>query len=104
QCIRGTNSEQRNPTAMPPSVISSGMMKCSKSMNNAAIKPPRNTQHTSASPADRWPNDSQLPRNNTPVSNSTRKYRGEMGARQLAHLPRSQSHVTSGMFRYQGIE
>ena len=38
-CNNGSPAETRKPTATPPSVISSGMMKCSKSMKVAAISP-----------------------------------------------------------------
>ena len=34
-CSAGTRAEATNPAAAPPRVISSGMMKCSKSMNVA---------------------------------------------------------------------
>src|SRR6266478_3004350 len=35
----GRRNEQKKPTAMPPTVISSGMIRCSKSIKVAAIKP-----------------------------------------------------------------
>src|SRR5262245_55800905 len=93
-----------NPTTMPPMVISSGMIKCSKSINVAAINPARTRQCSKATHGDARPKLSQQPRKTIPVSNSTRKYRTEIGAPQLAHFPRSHSQVTSGTFKYQGIE
>ena len=40
-CSDGRKNDAMNPTTMPPKVISSGMMKCSKSMNVAQISPAR---------------------------------------------------------------
>ena len=48
-CSEGKAAETKNPTATPPSVISSGIIKCSKSINVAAIKPAKTRLHVIAS-------------------------------------------------------
>src|SRR5882724_9827549 len=99
----GTKNEQMNPTTMPPIVISSGMMKCSKSMKVATIKPARKVAYMSEINADCRPNASQQPMKTTPVSSSTKKYRIEIGAPQFLHLPRRYNQVISGILKYQGM-
>src|SRR3974390_2575229 len=53
---------------------------------------------------DRRPKPSQQLRKLMPVRSSTIKYRGEIGAPQFLHRPRSANHVTSGTLRYHGME
>src|SRR6202034_501120 len=73
-------------------------------MNVATINPAIIRQKTSATAAERCPKCSQHAANTAPVNNSTRKYRAEISRLQLAHRAPSQTHVTSGIFKYQGIE
>src|SRR5438045_7071421 len=102
-CRLGTRYEHKKPTTIPPIVISSGIMKCSKSMNVAAISPAKKIAYTTASPTDCRPKLTQHPRNTAAVNNSTRKYSAEIRAPQFRHFPPRYTHVSSGTFRYHGI-
>ena len=73
-CSEGNAAETKNPTATPPSVISSGIMKCSKSINVAAISPAKTRLHVIANRipgVDCSPKHSQQVTKATPVKSST---------------------------------
>src|ERR1035437_6392756 len=74
-CMGGATNEKINPAAMPPRVISSGIMKCSKSIKVATTKPASSTQPAMACQVDYDPNCSQQPRKSSAVSSSTAQYR-----------------------------
>ena len=76
--ICGTASASSTPTTVPPMVISSGMMKWSKSMNVAATSSETNTQYGS-SKGHVSPKRYHTKKKSTAVSSSTSGYRTAMG-------------------------